>query len=138
MPKTKKVVKKSTKPKNKGGRPLAINKEMEEEIIQLLSDGMSQVKVAQAMGISDETLSQHKKRFPGFAGRIEKAKRATDALAHKSVKVGMLKDWKAGAWWLERRHPDEFQEKKTLEVTKPSLIQNMFPIDDDETTNHAN
>ena len=134
MPKTKKVVKKSTKPKKKKiGRPLAINKEMEEEIIQLLSDGMSQTKVALAMGINEKTIMDHRERFSEFSERIEKAKRATDALAHKSVKVGMLKDWKAGAWWLERRHPEEFQEKKTIEVTKPSLVQDMFPLDDEET-----
>ena len=126
-------MKKQTKSKNKGGRPLAINKEMEEEIIQLLSDGMSQTKVCIAMGISESTIIDHKNRFPKFSERIEKAKRATDALAHKSVKVGMLKDWKAGAWWLERRHPEEFQEKKTIEVTKPSLVQDMFPLDDEET-----
>lgn len=131
--KTKKVVKKPTKPKKKRGRPLAINKEMEEEIIQLLSDGMSQVKVALAMGINEKTIMEHRERFPEFSERIEKAKRATDALAHKSVKVGMLKDWKAGAWWLERRHPEEFQEKKIIEVTKPSLVQDMFPLDDEET-----
>lgn len=134
MPKTKKVVKKTTKPKKKKkiGRPLAINKEMEEEIIQLLSDGMSQSKVALAMGINEKTIMDHRERFSEFSERIEKAKRATDALAHKSVKVGMLKDWKAGAWWLERRHPDEFQEKKTIEVTKPSLILDVFEDEKDE------
>ena len=55
----------------------------------------------------------------------------TDRLAHKSIKVGMLKDWRAGAWWLERRHPDEFRERKWVEIEKPSLIQDMFPLDDD-------
>ena len=116
---------------NKNGRPFAISKEMESEIIQMLSDGMSQKKTAVAIGVTEETLIQHKKRFPEFSERIEKAKRETDRLAHKSVKVGMLKDWRAGAWWLERRHPDEFKEKKEIEIEKPSLVQDMFPLDDD-------
>lgn len=125
--KTTKSKKKKTKPKRKAGRPLSINKAMEEEIIQLLSDGMSQTKVCIAMGIGETTIIDHKNRFPEFSKRIEKAKRVTDALAHKSIKVGMLKDWKAGAWWLERRHPDEFRERKEIEVSdKPILIDDIM------------
>ena len=41
---------------NKNGRPFAINEDMEKEISRLLSDGMSQAKVALAMGISEKTI----------------------------------------------------------------------------------
>jgi hypothetical protein len=116
---------------NKNGRPFAINEDMEKEISRLLSDGMSQAKVALAMGINEKTIIGHRRRFPEFSERIERAKMETDRLAHKSIKVGMLKDWRAGAWWLERRHPDEFRERKWVEIEKPSLIQDMFPLDDD-------
>lgn len=140
MPKTKKKV---AKPKTNGrikgvknGRPFAITPEKREILISLLSDGMSQAKACQYVGVSEETLIQYKKKFPEFSERLENAKLETTKLAHKSVKVGMLKDWKAGAWWLERTEPERFQEKKTLEVSeKPSLIQNMFPIDDEEKNN---
>lgn len=117
--------------KNKNGRPFAINEEMEKEISHLLSDGMSQAKVALAMGINEKTIIEHKRRFPEFSERIERAKMETDRLAHKSIKVGMLKDWRAGAWWLERRSPEEFGERKMIEIEKPSLIQDMFPLDDE-------
>lgn len=116
---------------HKNGRPFAINEEMEKEISHLLSDGMSQAKVARAMGINEKTIIEHRRRFPEFSERIEKAKMETDRLAHKSIKVGMIKDWRAGAWWLERRHPDEFRERKWIEIEKPSLVQDMFPLDDD-------
>ena len=116
---------------NKNGRPFAINEDMEKEISRLLSDGMSQAKVALAMGINEKTIIGHRRRFPEFSERIERAKMETDRLAHKSIKGGMLKDWRAGAWWLERRHPDEFRERKWVEIEKPSLIQDMFPLDDD-------
>lgn len=115
----------------KNGRPFAITKEKEEILISLLSDGMTQTKACLYVGISEQTIIEHKKRFPEFTERIEKAFLETHKLAHKSVKVGMTKDWKAGAWWLERTEPERFREKKEIEINeKPSLVQDMF--DDDE------
>lgn len=116
----------------KNGRPYAITKEKEEILINLLSDGMSQAKACQCVGISEETIIQHKKRFPEFTERLEKSMLETHKLAHKSVRVGMLKDWRAGAWWLERTEPERFKERKNIDYgDKPILIEGMFPIDND-------
>lgn len=133
-PVTKPKDKKKKTPK-KNGRPYAITKEKAEKIIELLADGMSQAKVASYVGVCEDTIIEHKKKFSEFAERIEKAKEETTRLAHKSVKVGMLKDWKAGAWWLERTEPERFREKKEIEVTKPSLIEGMFSDDYDDKDN---
>lgn len=127
MAKKKPVTKaKDKKTPKKNGRPLAMTKEKEEKIIELLADGMSQSKACSYVGISEDTLIRHKNKFCGFCERLEKAFLETHKLAHKSVKVGMLKDWKAGAWWLERTEPERFKEKKEVEVTKPSLVMDMF------------
>ena len=115
---------------SKNGRPFAITKEKETILINLLSDGMSQSKACDYVGISEDTIIRHKKRFCGFCERLETAKLETHKLAHKSIKVGMLKDWRAGAWWLERTEPERFREKKEVEVYKPSLVMDMF--DDEE------
>lgn len=121
----KKVVK--TKEPNKNGRPLAITKEKEDVLINLLADGMSQSKACKYVGISEDTLIRHKQKFCGFCERLETSMLETHKLAHKSVKVGMTKDWKAGAWWLERTEPERFREKKEIEFSeKPSLVQDMF------------
>jgi DNA-binding NarL/FixJ family response regulator len=59
---------------NKNGRPFAINEEMEKEISQLLSDGMSQAKVAQAMGINEKTIIEHRGGFRSFRSELKKLK----------------------------------------------------------------
>lgn len=126
--------KKVTKPKNNGrktggktGRPYAVTKEKEEIFINLLTDGMSQAKACKYIGVTEETIIQHKKRFPEFTERLEKSMLETHKLAHKSVKVGMMKDWKAGAWWLERTEPERFKEKKEVEVKdQPILIDDIM------------
>jgi transposase len=113
----------------KNGRPFAITKEKEEILIKLLSDGVSQHKAAVYIGVNEKTIIEHKDRFPEFMERLEKANLETHKLAHKSIKVGMLKDWRAGAWWLERTEPERFKEKKEVELTKPSLVDDMFDED---------
>lgn len=111
----------------KNGRPLAITKEKEEILIQLLSEGMSQAKAATYIGVSETTVIEHKKRFPEFLKRLETSMLETHKLAHKSVKVGMLKDWRAGAWWLERTEPERFKEKKEIELhDQPILIDDIM------------
>jgi len=112
---------------NKNGRPLAITKEKEEILINMLSDGMTQAKACRYVGISEDTLIRHRKKFCGFCERLERANLETHKLAHKSIKVGMLKDWRAGAWWLERNEPERFKERKDIEFNeKPSLVMDMF------------
>lgn len=117
---------------DKNGRPFAITKEKEEMLINMLSDGMSQAKACRYIGICEQTIIRHRERFSEFSERLEKAMLETHKLAHKSIKVGMLKDWRAGAWWLERIEPERFKERKDIDYgDKPILIQDMFPIDDD-------
>lgn len=125
------------KAKNKIGRPHAITKVKEEILIRLLSDGMTQSKACKYVGISEDTIIRHKKKFCGFCERLETAKLETHKLAHKSIKVGMLKDWRAGAWWLERTEPERFKERKDIDYgDKPILIEDMFStIDEDENKN---
>ncbi|MCK9378567.1 MAG: hypothetical protein M0P97_00270 [Candidatus Moranbacteria bacterium] len=126
------------KSKNKTGRPLLITKEKEEILINMLADGMSQAKACVYVGISEDTIIRHKKKFCGFCERLETAKLETHKLAHKSIKVGMVKDWKAAAWWLERMEPERFKEKKEIEISKPSLIMDMFDDDEDKEKKNKN
>lgn len=111
----------------KSGRPFAITKEKEEILIQMMTDGMTQAKACRYVGVTEETIIQHKHRFPEFTERLEKAMLETHKLAHKSVKIGMVKDWKAGAWWLERTEPERFKEKKEVELKdQPILIDDIM------------
>jgi hypothetical protein len=116
------------KPKvKKNGRPFSITKEKEEELIRLMADGMSQAKACAYLGISEMTIIRHKERFSEFSERLEAAKLETTKLAHKSVKMGMVRDWKAGSWWLERTEPERFREQKQIDVKEmPNLVFDVF------------
>lgn len=127
MAKKKSVKIKKGKATNPHGRPRIDWKRVEPEIIALLADGMSQAKACKYVGVSEETLIKHKKDNSEYSERLEKAMLETHKLAHKSLKVGMLKDWKAGAWWLERTEPERFKEKKEIDLKEqPILIDDIM------------
>lgn len=113
--------------KRKTGRPYAITKEKEEMLINMMADGMTQARACLYVGICEQTIIRHKERFSEFSERLERARLETTRLAHKSIRVGMLKDWKAGAWWLERTEPERFGLKKEIEIkNQPILIDDIM------------
>jgi hypothetical protein len=117
------MYKKVIKKKKIGGYNKTNWAKVEPELIMLIADGMSQAKACEHVGIHPDTLIEHKKVCPEYSERLERAKGETSKLAHKSIKVGMLKDWKAGAWWLERTEPERFREQKQVDVKElPNLV----------------
>lgn len=113
-------------PKNVG-RKTKLTKEREKIIKDCLEAGMSYKDVCTCSGITFETFNQWRKTNPQFNTLVEKAELATMQLALKSVKVGMIKDWRSAAWWLERRRPEEYGRKsETPTESKPCLIMNAF------------
>ena len=111
---------------NRKGKPYKFTREVQDKFIELVTDGMKQSKACKALGVEEQTVILHKKNNLEFLERFKEANIKTDKLAHKSVKAGMVKDWRAGAWWLERTNPD-FKEKSELTV---NLVQDAFKPDE--------
>jgi len=131
----KKVVKKKPAKKKsvKGGhKPYAVTHEIFEKIAKHVSLGFSIHDACDREGVSHEAYYQYMKRNPKKTEVHRSALYRKEELAYKSMDVGMVKDWKAAAWWLERTKPERFREKKEIEVTKPSLVMDMFDEDDKE------
>lgn len=118
---------------DKTGRPSKLTEEIKIEIKRLIELGLNYKDVCESVGIAEETFIQWRKKFPEFSELVAKANAKVKEISLKSIRVGELKDWKAAAWRLERRWPDEYKEKKQLEVNElPNLVQNVFPIEDGE------
>jgi len=75
----------------------------------------------------DYFLSVH----PEFSAIFEDFRANPVLRARATVFTGIGTDSNLAFKYLERKAPDEFKEKKEIEVTKPSLVQNMFPIDEE-------
>lgn len=83
-------------------------KEITEEICQFLRDGMNQKDAAKLAGIAEKTYYQWKNEKSEFSKSIEKAEVEAKQSMIQTVRKAANKTWTAAAWWLERKHKDEF------------------------------
>lgn len=132
-------MKKAVKPKKNNGRtkggkvgqPTKYTPEIVIRTKELLELGLNYQDICDSIGISAETFSQWRKKYPEYSEVVRIANAKVKEIALKSIRVGEMRDWKAAAWRLERRWPDEYKDKKELEITKPSLVMDMFDDVDD-------
>jgi hypothetical protein len=134
---TKAVKPKKNNGRTKGGKvgqPTKYTPEIVLRTKELLELGLNYQDICDSIGISAETFSQWRKKYPEYSEVVRIANAKVKEIALKSIRVGEMRDWKAAAWRLERRWPDEYKDKKELEITKPSLVMDMFDnLDDDDT-----
>jgi transposase-like protein len=71
-------------------------------------EGLTYRLAAAVAGISPDTLTRWKDRYPDFAARLMavEAEAAHDAL--KLIRRAGHDDWRAAAWILEHRHPEDY------------------------------
>ena len=94
-------------------------------ICALVRAGVSKKAAANQEGISEVCLHDWIKRgrlgerpYAVFAEEMEIAAGAAEATIVQKVFSAADGDWRAGAWWLERRNQAEYGAKQTVKVEK--------------------
>jgi transposase len=97
------------------GRPTKLTPELETDLVLLLSSGLSIRSAARVAGVSRRSLTRW--LADGLRERVAEARAArpesTDAITEARLVVAIaraatLGDWRASAWWLERRWPERW------------------------------
>lgn len=97
----------------------AITSEQTERLLEGLRFGMTRRAAAAYAGMSRTSFYRMLDTDKGTLGAaIEKAEGEAEAAYTKLVANAAAepKNWTAAAWWLERRHPDNFGRKDRVEV----------------------
>jgi hypothetical protein len=83
------------------------------KIIALLANGSSRRMAARYVGCAPSTITRTAARIRGFAEQMAVAEQNADIDALRSLRVAARKPryWRAAAWLLERRNPDEFARR---------------------------
>lgn len=107
-------------------RPSKLTPDIGERISKLIAAGVPIGTACQVEGITRKTLSNWRKRaeageqdFAAFWSQVEKALAKAEAAITMHVVKAAQHDWRAGAWWLERRSPKTYGNKQTVRVEKP-------------------
>ena len=111
--KTKK--KKGTKSKSNAGRKALLDKypELREKIIALLQLGNTDKFCLEYVGIGRDAfydyinMEKHPENHE-YAERVRRARMDAKLIHEQNVAKAGAEDWRASAWWLERRHPAEY------------------------------
>lgn len=98
-------------------RPSKRTPEVEKRITDALTAGMSRKGAAEYGGIDEGTLIDWVKRYPNFASAVVAAEAACEFRATLTIRAAFNDgDWKAAAFWLERRRNKEWGRQVKVEI----------------------
>jgi hypothetical protein len=113
--------------KNRGGQPTKLTAEIQAKIVKLVQAGNFRETACAAVGICPRTMrnwlragvEQPDSKYARFAGALAKAEAIAEARGITAIQLAGKRDWKAVAWWAEKRHQAKWGGKQTVEVSGP-------------------
>lgn len=106
------------------GRPCDLTPQKEKVLLGAIQRGLPYKQASALAGISYMTFNRWREKgsepdapceFSDFCDRLAAAEaKAADALCRVISKAGRTRDWRAAAWMLERRCPDEWGRRESL------------------------
>jgi hypothetical protein len=95
--------------KRRGPREVLDDKKRE-LVLSIISNGSSLRVAAQSVGCSPATITRTAQRDPNFSSRLDRAEHNLEITALRSIQNAAQQEryWRAAAWILERKNPDDF------------------------------
>lgn len=110
---------------NPPGRPTRYSDALGDQLCNLISAGVPMRVAARSLGIGRSTLydwrnygAQGIEPYVTFEAKLKRALSRAEASLTLNLVSAAKKDWRAAAWWLERRHPERYGAKQTMRVEK--------------------
>lgn len=107
--------------KTKGRMPLLEDQARRSAICTVISLGSSRATAAKYVGIHPDTIRRAMERDESFAAEIAKAESSHEVnqLMNINKAARSEKFWRAAAWKLERKYPDEYRPRQPDTMTPP-------------------
>jgi hypothetical protein len=99
-----------TEKPNDGGRPPVLDDNKRRKIIAIIANGSSRRVAARIVGCAHSTITRTAVRDPEFAVELDAAEHSAEVEALRNLRHAARTDryWRAAAWLLERKNPQEF------------------------------
>ena len=107
-----------------GTRPFALDQGKKREILAILSMGCSRRAAAKYVGCSPTTIANTAQRDPEFATQVERAESKAEIGYMKNIQKAAGKEqyWRAAAWALERKYPDQYAPRSPDAIARGEVI----------------
>ena len=114
------------------GRPSKLTPEIQQKIVWALRLGNYRKSAAEYAGVSERTLCDWMRRgteethgaYADFCQEVVAAEQAAEIRALGVIQQAAKRDWKAAAWFLERKHPERYCVKAAI------LLAKRLPVDE--------
>ena len=113
----KKSQKKTVARTRKSGRRSKKNQATLDGIIEAIRIGITFERAADLHRVSRATVYRWRNEDPEFDKDILEAVVYSEAVLVQRVNEKSVDDWKAAAWMLERRHPEQYSQRREIDVT---------------------
>jgi threonine synthase len=98
-------------------RPTKLTPAVEKVILDALSAGATRTAAFVAAGVARSKISVYMRRFGTFRDAVLAAEASAEVRATITVRQAINGgDWRAAAWWLERRRNDEWGRRDKLDI----------------------
>ena len=109
------------------GRPPVLDEGKKREILAILAVGGSRRTAARYVGCALSTIQKTAGRDPQFEQAIRRAEHQAELGYLQNIQTAAKKEqhWRAAAWALERRNPDEYGRRKP-DVFTPGQVRSLL------------
>jgi transposase len=101
------------------GRPTKRTPETEKKILDILRAGNTRKTAYSVVGVSDTAFANWLNNLD-FLEAVKKAEEEAVARNVAVINQAAQKSWQAAAWWLERKRPEEWRERKSINLSELS------------------
>ena len=114
------------------GRPPVLDEAKRKRLIALLANGSSRRVAARYVGCAQSTITRTALRDPQFAAELAHAERSAEIEALHNLREAARNEryWRAAAWLLERRNPEDFAQRQPNVMTDEQVRQAVVALAD--------
>jgi len=104
-------------PARKSGRRSKKNQATLDGILEAIRIGITFERAAELHRVSRATIYRWRNEDPEFDKDVLEAVVYSEAILLQRINDKTTDDWKAAAWILERRHPNQYSPRREIDVT---------------------
>jgi transposase-like protein len=121
-------------------RPVKFTPERQQRVLEAITAGATRHAAALHAGVDDATLYRWLARSESFATLVARAEADVEIRHAANIAVAAQTDWRASAWWLERRRSADYGQQARIELTVRQTAERLgaeLGIDPDELIREA-